>query len=250
VIRLVRAEVLKVRTTRLWVGLLIGAVALDAVGVIATLAIAGTTEGNRANIRPISTVEDLQMLVWGGAVLWLFVAVLAATMSTGEYRYGTAAGTYLATPSRVRVLTSKLVAALPIGFVAGLIGGALPVVIAAVWFAVKGDTLPFGSPVVVAVLEVGLMCTYAAAVSVCVGAAIRSQVVAILALLGFGLVAEPLATTLLPSIKKWAPFSGAMNAFAAPDPDLFGHWAAFGLMLAYVATAWYLALWLEARRDV
>ena len=33
-------------------------------------------------------------------------------------------------------------------------------------------------------------------IAVCVGAALRSQVVAILGLLGFGLVVEPLATAL------------------------------------------------------
>lgn len=249
-IRLVRAELLKVRTTRLWLGLLIGAVALDAVGVIATLAIAGTAEGARANIRPVTTVEDVQSLVWGGAVFWLFTAVLAATMSTGEYRYGTAAGTYLATPSRGRVLASKMEAAIPIGFAAGLVGGGLPVIIAAAWFAVKGDALPFGVPVLTAILEVGLQCTYAAVIAVCVGTALRSQVVAILGLLGFGLVVEPLATALLPSLKRWAPFGGAQGAFGAPDPLLFGHLAAFGLMLSYVAAVWYVAYWLERRRDV
>ena len=162
-IRLVRAELLKVRTTRLWLGLLIGAVALDAVGVIATLALAGTAEGARANIRPITTVEDVQSLVWGGAVFWLFTAVLTATMSTGEYRYGTAAGTYLGDavarprarledggrdPDRVRWPASS--------------AAGCPSSSRLAWFAVKGDALPFGVPVLTAVLEVGLQCTYAA----------------------------------------------------------------------------------------
>ena len=87
-------------------------------------------------------------------------------------------------------------------------------------------------------------------ISVCVGAALRSQVVAILGLLGFGLVVEPLATSLLPSLKRWAPFSGAQDAFGAPDPLLFGHLAAFGLMVSYVAAVWYVAYWIEGRRDV
>lgn len=248
--QLVRAELLKVRTTRLWLGLLIGGVALDAVSVIATLALAGTQEGNRANIPEIRTVADVQNLVWGGMALWLFAAVLTATMSTGEYRYGTAAGTYLVTPSRGRVLTSKVAAAVPVGAVAGLIGGGLTVVIAAVWFAVKGDALPFGTPVLIAVLEVTLQCTYAAILAVCVGAAIRSQVVAILSVLGFGLVVEPFATALLPSLQRWSPIRGAMGAFGPPDPLLFGPLAGFGLMLSYVATVWYAAYWIERRRDV
>jgi ABC-2 type transport system permease protein len=248
--RLVRAELLKVRTTRLWIGLLIGGVALDAVGVIATLALAGTPEGDRANIPRIATVADVQTLVWSGMVLWLFVAVLTATISTGEYRYGTAAGTYLATPSRGRVLASKIGAAIPIGALAGIIGGGLPLVIAAVWFAVKGDALPFGAPVLIAVLEVALQCSYAAILAVCVGAAIRSQVVTILSVLGFGLVVEPLATALLPSLRRWAPIGGAMGAFGPPDALVFGHLAGFGLMLSYIVAVAYVAYWIERRRDV
>ena len=54
----------------------------------------------------------------------------------------------------------------------------------------------------------------------------------------------------MPSLKRWAPFSGAQGAFGAPDPLLFGHLAAFGLMLTYVATVWYVAYWIEGRRDV
>jgi len=250
VTRLIRAELLKVRSTRLWLGLLAGGLVLDAVGVIAVLALAGTAEGARAQIQPITGIEDMQSLVWSGSVLSIFVVVLAATMATAEYRYGTAASTYLATPARWRVLSSKLWAAIPIGFAFGIAGGALPIVIAFAWFAVKAGAMPFGGPVLVAVGEVGVQCAYAAALSVCVGVALRSQLVAILGLLGWALVVEPLAFSLVHSLKRWAPFAGAQGPFGAPDPLLFGRLTAAGLMLAYVATAWYVALWLERRRDV
>jgi len=250
VTRLVRAELLKIRSTRLWLGLLAGGLVLDAVGVIAVLFLAGTAEGARAQVRPVTTVEDMQTLVWSGVVLSLFVVVLAATMATAEYRYGTAASTYLATPARERVTTSKLLAAIPIGFAFGIVGGGLPIVIAFAWFAVKAGAMPFGAPVLVAVVEVGVQCAYAAALSVCVGVALRSQLVTILGLLGWTLVVEPLAFSLEHSLKRWSPFAGAQGAFGAPDPLLFGRPAAAGLMLAYVATAWYIAFWLERRRDV
>jgi hypothetical protein len=250
VTRLIRAELLKVRSTRLWLGLLSGGLVLDAVGVIAVLALAGTEQGARAQIRPVTGVEDVRSLVWSGGVLSIFVVVLAATMATAEYRYGTAASTYLAAPARWRVLASKLSAAIPIGFAFGLTGGLLPIVITFAWFAAKAGAMPFGMPVVVAVGEVGVQCAYAAALAVCVGVAVRSQLVAILGLLGWALVVEPLAFSLVHSLKKWAPFAGAQGAFGAPDPLLFGRPAAAGLMLAYVATAWYVAYWLERRRDV
>ena len=248
--RLIHAELRKVRTTRLWIGLSIGGSALVVLATVAVLLVAGTSEGLRQGLGPITTVEDVQTLVWSGAAMSFFAIVLAATMATGEYRYGTAAGTYLATPSRTNVISAKVLAAIPLGAAFGLVGGIVPLVIAAVWFAVKGDALPFGPGVVTAMADVGVRCAYGAALAVCVGAAIRSQLVAILGLLGWVFVAEPLATVLVPALKRWAPFTGVQGAFGAPDALLFGPAAAAGLMVLYVASAWYAAVWLERRRDV
>jgi ABC-2 type transport system permease protein len=250
VTRLVRAELRKVRTTRLWLGLVIGGLGLVAVATIAVLAIAGTAQGLAQGLGPITAVDDVQMLVWSGAAMSFFAVVLAATMATGEFRYGTVASTYLATPSRANVLESKLIAAIPLGAAFGLLGGLLPLLIAAAWFAVKGEALPFGAGVPIAVAEVVLQCAYGAAIAVCVGAAIRSQLVAILGLLGWTFVVEPLATALVPEIKRWAPFAGAQGAFGAPDPRLFGPAAAAVLMVTYVASAAGIAVWFERRRDV
>ncbi len=248
--RLIRAELLKVRTTRLWVGLAIGGLGLVALGAVAIFLVADTAEGLQQGIGPITSVDDVQTLVWSGAVMSFFVVVLAATMATGEFRYGTVGSTYLASPSRTDVIASKVFAAIPLGAAYGLAGGVLPLLIAVLWFAAKGDPLPFGAGVPIAVVEVVLQCAYGAALAVCVGAAIRSQLVAILGLLGWTFVVEPLATALVPAIKRWAPFSGVQGAFGAPDPRVFGHLAAAALMVLYVASATSLALWLERRRDV
>jgi len=169
--RLIHAELRKVRTTRLWIGLSIGGSALVVLATVAVLLVAGTSEGLRQGLGPITTVEDVQTLVWSGAAMSFFAIVLAATMATGEYRYGTAAGTYLATPSRTNVISAKVLAAIPLGAALGLVGGIVPLSIAAVWFAVKGDALPFGLGVVTAMADVCVQCAYGAALAVCVGAA-------------------------------------------------------------------------------
>jgi len=250
VTRLIGAELLKVRTTRLWIGLAIGGAGLVAIASFAVLAVAGTAQGIANGLGAITTVADVQKVVWGGAVMAFFAVVLAATMATGEFRYGTVGATYLATSSRAQVIGSKLLAAIPIGAAFGLIGGILPVVIAFGWFAAKGDTMPFGAGVPIASAEVVLQCAYGAAIAVCVGAAIRSQLIAILGLLGWNFVLEPLVSALVPSIKPWTPFTGVPGAFGQPDPHVFGHAAAAGLMVLYVAIALVVAVSLERRRDV
>jgi ABC-type transport system involved in multi-copper enzyme maturation permease subunit len=250
VTRLIRAELLKVRTTRLWVGLAIGGLGLVALATVAVLVVAGTSEGLQDGIGAITSVDDVQTLVWSGAAMSFFAVVLAATMATGEFRYGTVGSTYLASPSRADVIASKVLAAIPLGAGYGLAGGVLPLLIALLWFAAKGDPLPFGADVPVAVAEVVLQCAYGAALAVCVGAAIRSQLVAILGLLGWTFVVEPLATALVPAIKRLAPFTGVQGAFGAPDPRLFDHLAAGALMVLYVASGAAVAVLLERRRDV
>jgi ABC-type transport system involved in multi-copper enzyme maturation permease subunit len=250
VTRMIRAEVLKVRTTRLWLGLAIGGAGVVTLATIAVLAVAGTAQGLTQGLGPISGVDDVQKLVWNGAAMSFFAVVLAATMATGEHRYGTIGGTYLATPSRADVIGAKVLASIPLGAAYGLAGGVLPVLIGVLWFAAKGGRLPFGAGVPIAIGEVVLQCAYGAALAVCVGAAIRSQLVAILGLLGWTFVVEPLATALVPALKPWAPFTGVQGSFGPPDPILFGHAAAALVMVLYVASALCAAVLLERRRDV
>jgi hypothetical protein len=250
VIRLVGAELRKVRTTRLWIGLLIGSLLLNAAGALLLLVMSGTEEGRQAGLTPVRTTEDVRLIVHTAAQAFLFVLVLAATMATTEYRYSTAAGTYLTTPHRGQVVTAKSLGAIPVGAVFGAAAGLLVLLIVVVWFAVKGDGPALGASVWIAVAEDALQCAYAAVVGVALGIALRSQVVAILVVLGWVLVIEPLGTALVPSLLPWAPFAGVASAFGPPNADLLARPAAFGLMLAYAASAWALALVLERRRDV
>ena len=249
-IRLVRAELLKVRTTRLWIGLLIGSLLLNGAGAMLLLALAGTVEGREAGLTPIRTTEDVRLIVSTAAQALLFVLVLAATMATTEYRYSTAAGTYLASPHRGRVVSAKTLAAIPLGGLFGAAAGLLALGIVAAWFAVKGGGPSIDVSVWITVAEDALQCAYAGAIGAALGIAIRSQVVAILVVLGWTLVVEPLATGLVPSLLPWAPFAGAATAFGAENPDLFARPAAAGLMLVYAVSAWVIALMLERRRDV
>ncbi len=171
-------------------------------------------------------------------------------MATAEHRYGTAASTYLATPSRTPVVSAKTLAAIPVGVAFGIAGGVLPVAIAAVWFAVQGDALPFDASVPGAVLLVGLQCAFGAVIAVNVGVAIRSQLVAILGVLGWVLVIEPLVGALVPSTVRWLPFAGVQASFGVPESGLLGRPAAGALMVAYAVVAWSVGAWLERRRDV
>jgi len=253
VIGLIRAELLKVRSTRLWFGLALGALALTALGTLALLAVANTAEGRIAGLQPIATAEDVRRLVFDASGSMAFILVLAATMATSEFRYGTAVGTYLATPARTRVITAKSMAAAPVGFVYAFGAAVLSLVLAAAWLAVKGDGMPFGSPVLLAMVQVGAQGAYGAVLALGIGALVRSQLVAILGLLGWLLVFEPLVTALLPKVARWTPFTGTGALFGSASDTgvaLFGPLGAAALAAAYVVIVWAAAVWAEGRRDV
>lgn len=249
-IRLVRAELRKVRTTRLWIGLLLGALLLNGAGALLLLTLSGTADGREAGLTPIRSTEDVRAIVYSAAQASLFVLVLAATMATTEYRYSTAAGTYLTTPRRGRVVTAKTLAAAPVGAVFGVASGLLVLLIVVVWFAVKGGGPALDPSLGVAIAEGALQCAYAGILAVALGVVLRGQVIAILVVLGWVLVLEPLVTNLVPALLPWAPIAGAASAFGPPNPDLFTRPVAAVLMLAWGLSAWVLALALERRRDV
>jgi ABC-type transport system involved in multi-copper enzyme maturation permease subunit len=249
---LLRAEFAKVRSTRLWMGLALGGLALTGVGAALLMAIAGTEQGINAGLPAVRTAEDVRTVIFSASGALAFVLVLAATIATTEFRYGTIAGTYLATPSRARVVTAKTIAAAPIGFLFGLAAATLAVLIVAGWFLVHRESVPFGAPVVLAMGQVSLQCAYGGVLAVAVGMLVRSQLLAILGVLGWLFVIEPLATSFLPELAKWAPIAGTRALIGGDEQSgvtVFGPLGALALAAGYIAMFWVSAVWLERRRD-
>jgi ABC-type transport system involved in multi-copper enzyme maturation permease subunit len=251
VITLVRAEVLKLRTTRLWIVLLGASVAVVALIVVAVLASTPGGDPEARALHDLKTVADVRTLLSIGGIAATLALVLGATMTTSEYRYGTAGITYLATPRRPRVVTAKMLAAVPVGALFGLVGGSVPVLVALAWFAAKSRSLPLDGTIPLEILQIGLQSLYAAVMGVAVGAVLRNQVAAIVGLLVWVLVVESIVSSLIPVTARWLPFSGAAGAFSSQASDrLFGRPAAGSLMAAYVVLGWAAAVWFERHRDV
>ena len=250
-ITLVRAELLKLRTTRLWIVLLGVAVALLALIVIAVLAATPGRDPQAQALHELKTVADVRTLLDIGGLAGTLALVLGATMTTSEYRYGTAGITYLATPRRARVVTAKMLAAVPVGALFGLVGGSVPVLVALVWFAAKSRSVPLDGTIPLEILQIGLQALFGAVTGVAVGAVLRNQVAAIVGLLVWVLVVESVVSGLIPVTAKWFPFGGAAGAFSSQASDrLFGRPEAGLLMAAYVVLGWAAAVWFERRRDV
>ena len=250
-IRLIAVEIEKVRTTRFWVGLLLGGVALVTLGVVATLAIAGSPEGREAGIAPIETLEDVRGFIATGSIVGVFALVLGATTMTTEHRHRTLAGTFLTTPTRMPVVVAKVIGAGLAGFVFGLIGGLIPLVAVAITFTVGGDPVPIGWSLLVAMAAVGAGSAFSAAIGAAAGAALRSQLIAILAVLGWALVVESVVGAILPGAVKWLPFSGLAAALSQTGTvELFSPLVSALLMALYLAIALAAGIAVTMTRDV
>jgi hypothetical protein len=91
-----------------------------------------------------------------------------------------------------------------------------------------------------------------AALGGAVGASLTSQVWAVVAVIAWRIVAEPLAGALFPDVRPFLPFSGLESTIAPAQPslDLLRPWSAVGLALVYVVAATILGIVLTERRDV
>ena len=181
--RLIRAEALRLTTTRAYWLLAIGAAALIASGVAATAAATSFTPG----LSPARSVLSLAQLAQT-------VALIAGVLSvTGEFRYKTITPAVLITPRRAPLLAAKLIILAAAGLAFGLASTATASAITLPLLAARHIPAGLtGSGVAAIIVGGGIATALSAALGIGVGAIIRNQVGAIVAVLALLYVAEPL----------------------------------------------------------
>lgn len=192
-----RVELRKTTTTRMWWILLlvmIGYVAMIAVFIAFAFAAlpdqAGTAQAPSLHDR--STVLTVYSL--GLPIGYVFPVVLGVLAVTTEYRYQTITSTFLGEPRRGFVLAAKLVVSLCLGLVFGVLGLGASVAAAAPVLAFTDHPtmltdIDIWRWLAQAVLGMALW----AGIGVGLGAVLRNQVAAIVVILAFSQLIEPLA---------------------------------------------------------
>ena len=245
--RLVRAELVKLRTIRLFYGV---AAAMVAFGVL-TVAANVTAAGRQGNA-PLAA-HSLPGLVAAPATMLSGAALLLGILGmTGEFRHHTITQTFLTTPDRGRVVAAKLAAYALAGIVVAVLTLAVTTVVATSWMNAKGVSVSvldggLGRVLGGTLLAAGLC----GLVGVGVGALVRNQVAALVGVLVWAVVIEGLLLSLLnaPSLGKWLP-SAAAAALTNPSDGHLSRWAggllfaAYGLAFSVVGTRFVI------RRDV
>jgi ABC-2 type transport system permease protein len=181
--RLLHAEALRLATTRAYWLLAAGATALIAGGTAATAAATSFTPGT-SPARSVLAIAGLAQTVA------MLTGVLAVT---GEFRHKTITPAVLITPRRTPLLTAKLLTLAAAGLLFGLAATAIATALTLPLLAARHIPTGITSLGAAAIIIGGGIATaLTAAIGVGVGAIIRNQAGAIIAVLALLYVAEPL----------------------------------------------------------
>jgi ABC-2 type transport system permease protein len=243
VIAQVRAELLKVRSTRTTVGLLLGMVALILLFVLLT--------GLLSSVDSLSTVEDQRQLLGIGALAAVFSALAGVLLVTSEYRYGTIRPTILFTPRRGRVLAAKVLAATLAGIVFGAVGEGLGWGLGYAILSGRGIAFVLnGGDVVQLVLGALAGIALWGAMGAGLATTLRNQVGGVITLLAWGFVVSPLLFGLVPSLGRFMPSYAQDSLVGLTTRHLLAPAAGGVVLVAWAVLLAAAGLAVTARRDV
>ncbi len=251
--RAVRAELLKLFTTRLWWGMAIGVALSSAVfavlfGFLYTSDVSLGGPGGGESARSFSTPEQIANTVYtaGLSVGYLLLLTIGVMQIGMEYRHKTISSTFLTLPRRARAMGAKVVALLVIGAGYGALSVVASVIPGAVVLILR-DADPFPTTGILRTLLLMLLVLGLwALIGLGVGILIPNQIAALLIAVGVAWIVEPLLGFALSAwdvTAKWvAPImpseaTQAVLNVAPPDADRIrlDWWAAALVLIAWSA---------------
>ncbi len=238
-----KAELLKIRSTRTTIGLVLG--------MIAIILLFSLLSGLLTKAPNLTTVEDQRGVLGVGSLAGVFAALAGIMLITSEYRYGTIRPTFLVTPRRSRVLAAKLAAGVLAGLVFGIVGEGLGYAIGYAALSGRGIHIVLtGGDVALLLLGTVVGTALWGAIGVGLGAIVRTQVGAIIGLLAWGFVAENLLFAFVPSVGRFAPVHAQNALMGFTTNHLLSATPGGLVLLAWTALFAASGVALAARRDV
>jgi ABC-type transport system involved in multi-copper enzyme maturation permease subunit len=243
VISQVRAELLKVRSTRTTLGLVVGMILLTLLIVLLS--------GLLSHADDLASRTDQLNLVATGGVALIFSALAGVLLVTSEYRYGTIHPTFVFTPRRSRVLSAKLAAGLLTGLVFGLAAVALALGLGSLILSARGiPSAVHGADIRLLLLGGLAGIALRGAFGVGLGAIVRNQVAAVIGLLAWDFILTGLLFGLAPSVGRFMPTEAANALMGLKTAHLLPPAVGGAVLLAWTAALALAGLALTRRRDV
>jgi ABC-2 type transport system permease protein len=252
---LLRAEWRKVTTVKLGWGMLLGAMALTALGVVAQIASNGSRGGGELAL-PLAASATQKSIAASAASAYLFSVVVGIILITTEFRHFTSRPTFLIEPRRGRVIVAKMLVAALVGVVYGVVCAATTAAIMVPWLGALGVTIHWTDGAVLeSLLSAIVVIAIFAVVGIGVGVLVRNQIAAVIGTLAYLFVIEPLIQ-IIPVVKSVYPYlpgaaAGAITgagrgAGSSPLNPWAGALVLLGWGLLFAALGWILTI----RRDI
>jgi ABC-2 type transport system permease protein len=249
--RLVGSELFKLRTTRTFYGLTLISLGLMLLIVVLVSALEDFQPGE----------DVLTDILGAGFFMHAISLLLGILIVTSEFRHGTITPSLLVVPNRVTLTMAKLLAALAMGVIIGLLTALLISGVTTLILSIRGiDTSTDFSTFLELVAGGTLAAALYAGLGVGIGALVRNQVGAIIGVLVWLFVLEGLVG-LIPGVddevQKYglngvrAGLTGADDGGGGPDAVALLGQVPAGLVLAgYVAVFMAAGVFLMRRRDI
>jgi ABC-2 type transport system permease protein len=243
VINQLRAEFLKLRSTRTAMGLVLGMTAL--VVLVSLLSVLLSPKDQ------LTGVENQRMLLGIGSLSATFAGLFGVLAVTSEYRHGTIRPTLLFTPRRTRIVLAKLGASAFAGVLLGVIGAGVGFGLGSFGLAVRNVPLALSAGQA-AQLTLGTLVGAAcwAGIGVGVGFIIRAQVGGVIVLLAWAYVVENLLFALVPSVGRYDPYQAQNALVGLTTQHLLSPALGGVLLVAWVVVLVLIGDRLTIRRDV
>ena len=244
-LRLIRAELRKLTSTRMPWAFLVVLIAISATTAVAV--IYGTDmDGSKSFI---ATAADQRSLMAFAANAMMIAGLFGAVAVAREYGHGTVVPTFLAAPRRHRAVLAQLAAVLFAGGVLGLVGAALTVL----GVALSLPTTDYGFMVsaggVTAVLAASAFAGAAGAVlGAGIGAVVRNTGGAVTGAVLVLIIAPPLLVQLTNEATSWVP-STLANVLSGVGHEV-SRPAALAAMAAWAIIPALVGLVAVQKRDV
>jgi ABC-2 type transport system permease protein len=257
--RTLRAEVLKIRTTRLWWGLLLGLAVLVVLNSALIAAFAGAAAGPGAPSLPsLDTPAGFRGALSAGFQSgYLLAAVLGTVIGATDNRHRTATQTFLATPSRARVVVAKMLAGAAFGAVYAVVTQLVSLLVVSIVAAIRGAGSQLGDGSVLRSLGLGVPGVMVwCVIGVSLGILLRNQVAAILVAVGIIYLVDTLLSLGLHALEaddivKFTPNNASTAVVEGfTGYELLTWWAGLLVLLGYSAVIAFSGWWLSLRRDI
>jgi ABC-2 type transport system permease protein len=242
---LLRAELLKLRTTRTFAALVGSALSLSLLVVVLTAILEDGVDEEQ--VRDLFTADFTS----------LFILLLGVMGMAGEWRHRTITSSVLAAPDRVRLLAAKTIAYAMAGALLSLIVTVTIMVVGTVILSARGETTADFADLLDVLWRNLTVAALLGAFGVGIGALLRNQIAAIIGVLVLAFVLEPTLVALAPDVGRFGPTSGAPNAILGfegggfdDEGDVLAPGAGVAVLLGWIGAAFAAGAALLRARDL